>query len=495
MDKKRIGIFLNCNPDWGGQYQYCLSALDALSTLPNDQYEIIAIYAFECWKSICSAYGFTLYKVQCRTTGLYENVHKLRCDILLYLAEGFNISEIIPDIPVMVAVHDLNYHFDRENTWVQSELGYQTYEGIYGKLTNRAMGILVDSEYGKKQLVELYGTHCADKVYVMPFVPPKYLYEPSKKIGSDISFKLPDKYIFYPASFLPHKNHMNLIRAAKMLMDKGIVINLVFTGQENEYFKVVYSLVEENGMLEQVRFIGRIADEDMRYVYEHARAMVMPTLEGPTNIPPMEAMLLGCPVAVSRIGAMPEQVGKDGLTFDPLNIDDIALTIEKLWLDDELCDKLIRNGLIQMKTYNLTEFNRRFTAAVKDVCYKVQHRNSILKNFLQRIKPYRIICYGLGENGYWVYKYLSIQGVRVEAFFDQSPEEDTFYNGKVCRMEDWRQDTEGYIVLLTLRNNDINEIIRDRLSVIGFKETCIIGHNILLAILQYFDKYIHYPHE
>ena len=70
MDKKRIGIFLNCNPDWGGQYQYCLSALDALSTLPNDQYEIIAIYAFECWKSICSAYGlkFNAGQLACMKT-------------------------------------------------------------------------------------------------------------------------------------------------------------------------------------------------------------------------------------------------------------------------------------------------------------------------------------------------------------------------------------------------------------------------------------------
>ena len=74
MDKKRIGIFLNCNSDWGGQYQYCLSAVDALSTLPKDQYEILAIYTYDCWQDICTEYGFILCKVPCRTAVLYNRV-------------------------------------------------------------------------------------------------------------------------------------------------------------------------------------------------------------------------------------------------------------------------------------------------------------------------------------------------------------------------------------------------------------------------------------
>lgn len=493
MDKKRIGVFLNCPSDLGGQYQYCFSALDALATLPKEKYEIIAIYTYDCWESICANYGFTLHKVQCKTAGLYENIHKLCCDILLYLVEGFNITEIIPDIPLIVAVHDLCFHYDKENSWIKSELGYHTYKDIYGKLTNRAMGILVDSEYGKKQLIELYGTHCADKVYVMPFVPPKYLYEPVEQKVSDISQKLPDKYIFYPANFFPHKNHSNLVIAAKRLKDKGIIINLVFTGKENEYSKNIHSLVEANGMLDQVIFTGRIPDNDMRYAYEHARAMVMPTLEGPTNIPPLEAMLLGCPVAVSRVGAMPEQVGRDGLTFDPFDVDDIASVLKRLWLDDELCDNLIQNGFEQMKNNTLEEFNNRFVVAVQKTLETVEARTKILNDLLEQIRGYKIICYGLGDYGYWVYKYLSSIGVKVEAFFDQAPENNDFYDGKVFRMEDWQQETEGYVVLLTLRNMNTNMLVKEKLKNVGFTHTCVVTWQMIITILQHFDCLVHYP--
>lgn len=493
MDKRRIGVFLNCTPDWGGQYQYCLSALDALSTLPKDEYEIIAIYTFDCWYSICTTYGFFLHKVQRRIVGLYENIHELRCDMLLYLAEGFNISEIIPDIPVMIAVHDLNFHYDRDNTWVKSELGYRTYESIYGKLTNRAIGILVDSEYGKEQLIELYGTHCAGKIYVMPFVPPKYLYEQREKIEPRSFLDLPDKFIFYPAVFVPHKNHKNLIKAARRLRDRGIIVNLVFTGQKNEYYKTICSLVDENDMTGQVWFIGRIPNKEMRYVYEKARAMVMPTLEGPTNIPPLEAMMLGCPVAVSNVGAMPEQVGDNGLTFDPHNVDELASVLERLWLDDALCEKLIHNGFEQMKNNTLEEFNNRFVVAVQKALEIVEVRNRILDDLLEQIRGYKIICYGVGEYGYWVYKYLSSIGLKVEAFFDQAPENNVFFDGKVFRMEEWQQETEGYIILLTLSNRNTNMLVKEELKTIGFTRTCVVTWQMILMILQHFDCFVHYP--
>lgn len=42
--------------------------------------------------------------------------------------------------------------------------------------------------------------------------------------------------------------------------------------------------------------------------YRRARRMVMPTYFGPTNIPPLEANALGCPVAVSKVYGMPEQL-------------------------------------------------------------------------------------------------------------------------------------------------------------------------------------------
>ena len=47
--------------------------------------------------------------------------------------------------------------------------------------------------------------------------------------------------------------------------------------------------------------------------YKYAVALVMPTFFGPTNIPPLEAFALGCPVITSNIYGIPEQVGDAAL--------------------------------------------------------------------------------------------------------------------------------------------------------------------------------------
>ena len=64
-------------------------------------------------------------------------------------------------------------------------------------------------------------------------------------------------------------------------------------------------------MQEDVKILGYVLNEEMVWLYRHARAMVMPTHLGPKNIPQLEAIELGCPVATSRIYGLPEQV-RDG---------------------------------------------------------------------------------------------------------------------------------------------------------------------------------------
>jgi len=49
--------------------------------------------------------------------------------------------------------------------------------------------------------------------------------------------------------------------------------------------------------------------------------MIMPTFFGPTNIPPLEAIAVGCPVAVSNIYGMPHQLGDAALYFNPTRVE------------------------------------------------------------------------------------------------------------------------------------------------------------------------------
>lgn len=88
--------------------------------------------------------------------------------------------------------------------------------------------------------------------------------------------------------------------------------------------------------------------------------MVMPSYFGPTNIPPLEAMALGCPVIVSNKYAMPEQVGDAGLSFNPDSPEEIAQKIELVWQDEHLRQEMIRKGYQRVRGWKDIDFKKRF---------------------------------------------------------------------------------------------------------------------------------------
>jgi glycosyltransferase involved in cell wall biosynthesis len=102
-------------------------------------------------------------------------------------------------------------------------------------------------------------------------------------------------------------------------------------------------------------------------LYRAARALVMPTFFGPTNIPQLEAFALGCPVATSRIYGIPEQVGDAALLFDPSSVDEIYDAIEKLWTDDALCAGLAQKGREHEAKWGRPQFRSRLAEIVEQL--------------------------------------------------------------------------------------------------------------------------------
>jgi glycosyltransferase involved in cell wall biosynthesis len=115
--------------------------------------------------------------------------------------------------------------------------------------------------------------------------------------------------------------------------------------------------------------------------------LVFPTFFGPTNIPPLEAFALGCPVAASRIYGMPEQLGGAALFFDPRSEEEMAECIQRLWQDDRLCQRLSSNGLRKAQLWGPAQFASAFHAVIEqlapsplDVIRRSKARADLLPN-------------------------------------------------------------------------------------------------------------------
>ena len=73
--------------------------------------------------------------------------------------------------------------------------------------------ILVDSDLGKKQLIESYSPkkEYEKKNFKLYYTYPRYV-DDFKDEKKDLKYQ---NYMFYPAQFWKHKNHINLLRASK----------------------------------------------------------------------------------------------------------------------------------------------------------------------------------------------------------------------------------------------------------------------------------------
>ena len=78
------------------------------------------------------------------------------------------------------------------------------------------------------------------------------------------------------------------------------------------------------GLPDGVTSLGRVSDERLVELYRSAAALVFPSLYEGFGLPPLEAMACGCPVAVSRVAALPEVCGDAAVYFDPTSVETIA---------------------------------------------------------------------------------------------------------------------------------------------------------------------------
>ena len=82
----------------------------------------------------------------------------------------------------------------------------------------------------------------------------------------------------------------------------------------------------------------------LRWLYEHALALVFPSLAEGFGLPIVEAMAAGCPVLTSRCSAMPEVAGGAALEVDPRDVDDMARGLKRLIQEESLRESLREAG-------------------------------------------------------------------------------------------------------------------------------------------------------
>lgn len=166
--------------------------------------------------------------------------------------------------------------------------------------------------------------------------------------------KLPDKFILYVGTFEPRKNLGRLLEAF-ILVRRRFNYKLVILGKREWDSDILFDIVKQNHLKNDVVFTGYVEEEDIRSVYSLASVLAFPSLHEGFGIPVIEAMACGVPVLTSNVSALPEVAGDAAILVDPYSIDSIANGLIAILSDEKLRYSLIYKGFERIKVFNKKE--------------------------------------------------------------------------------------------------------------------------------------------
>ena len=220
--------------------------------------------------------------------------------------------------------------------------------------------IVCVSEHTRKDLIEHY-PFCADKrVIVIPNGVEGFIK------SSTISEKIQRLDIGSYFLYVGHRGGckgFSLVHDAIDLLES--TLQCVVVGDpfnNNELKKIV-----ERGHEKKIVNVGKLSDADLNDLYSHASFFFFPSLYEGFGIPPLEAMMAGCPVLTSNRSSVPEVVGSAGILFDPSDLGTLKNGLIRV-LQVDVRDKLIALGTERARIFSWKSVVDRYAALYAELC-------------------------------------------------------------------------------------------------------------------------------
>ena len=175
-------------------------------------------------------------------------------------------------------------------------------------------------------------------------------------------------YMFYPATFCPHKNHRMLLTAYGMFRHRhpDRPLDLVLTGALEGEARVLERAAAKMGLAENVHFLGYLPQEELDVVWQGAGFLIFPSLYEGFGIPVVEAMSLGKPVLCSHVTSLPEVAGDAALFFDPRKPEAITASLERITGDPSLAEGLSARGRLRAGRFQARRMVEEYLAVFRD---------------------------------------------------------------------------------------------------------------------------------
>ncbi len=186
---------------------------------------------------------------------------------------------------------------------------YLTAHRTMGRLLARHAAIATVSAFSRRELADVLNLS-ASRIPVFPNSAEHFAAtKPDPGILARLGVQ-PQKFFLFVGSKTKNKNLSVAIRAVQLL-DRADVPLVIVGGDNSKVFQ------DNSGQgVSGLLLAGRLTDSEIAALYAHAAAFVFPSLYEGFGVPPLEAMIFGCPVIASTADAVVETCGDAAAYFD-----------------------------------------------------------------------------------------------------------------------------------------------------------------------------------
>ncbi len=235
-------------------------------------------------------------------------IHKFKLNFFENFLKRKNITFLIFVTPSKLVYFCRNINFI-STLW---ELQHKThpylaeYKNIYFDLKERdsiakfislySYAILVGTKKSAEDFSKFY---CCDKSRIIEKYTQSIIVNKAKKLKIKKIDEQKEEYIFYPAQFWSHKNHLFIVDAFNEIKKNNINLKCIFTGSDKGYLKKIKQRIDKKQLNNFFIFYDYLSDEEIIKLYMNCKAVIIPSVIGTYTFPHVEAfyfekVVFGC---------------------------------------------------------------------------------------------------------------------------------------------------------------------------------------------------------
>jgi len=263
----------------------------------------------------------------------------------------------ILDVPFLVIVWDLQHRLQPFFPEVGSGDEWQRRENFFSQVLKRAAYVVTAEDTAKKEVQMFYGIP-DERIRILPHPTPRFALEDGAQDTSMLAqFRLPPNYIFYPAQFWSHKNHVRILRAfctsnrstiCACPLSSPVPIKGTKVISGNWCKRCSWTIRYFFSATSRVRLCGPCI--------KTLSSFVIRVFSGPLNLPPLEAFALGCPVIAADIPGAKQELGDAAMLVNPANEFEIAEALKSVRSDSAKRESLIARGKERARRFTGSDF-------------------------------------------------------------------------------------------------------------------------------------------